>query len=443
MYKEQDLQYLQDIFDRASNDIAVLYGRRSTGLSETLMAFVKEYFYYRAAKVTDITQRILFAGELHEQTKSPIVPNDDYEKLISSFIGDNPREKKVIVFDDFQNILRENPTFINFLAHFLSEKCEQGKVMYLLVSDDIKWVEKDMIRLIGKKSSEISGVIKLNEFTPTEFFAHFPNIPLAQLIGIYSYIGGKCSYYDDITDETTARDVIIKQLYKYSSDDFNINCYLPDEIREPQLYNTILVHIAQGSGKLADLHELTNIDRAKLSVYLKFLIENDVVEKTQTAFYRIKDRMTRFYYRFVFPHISSLTLLGGERFYRRFIEHDLVAFIEEAYPVFCMEQIKWLQANNRLNFKVAAIEEYFDKNKAIDFTIVAAGGNMIACACRYQLPHMSYKTYENVKASVKKNKLSCDNIWLFSASGFDQKLAMFGSVTPGVKLIEGEDQRLH
>ena len=445
MIREQDLQYLQDIFERTSNDIAVLYGRRQVGLFQTLLSFIKdkEYLYYHAGAVTDITQKILFAGELHEQTRTPIVPTDDYEKLLDSFISGHTKGKTVIVLDDFHLIIRENPTFINFIAGFISEKCEKDSVMFLLVSDDIRWVEKDMIRLIGRKSSEISGVIKLNGFSPAEFVLRFPGMPLQNVIGIYSYIGEKCTYYDGLTERTTLRDVIIQHLERYSDDSFDTNCYLPEEIREPQLYNTILVHIAEGDGKLGDLHDLTGADRAKLSVYIKALIENDMVEKAGTAFYRIKDRYIRFYYRFVFPHISSLYILGSERFYRKFIEHALPGFLEETYPLFCMEQIRWLQKENRLNFRVTSIEEYHDRNKAIDFIIIAAGGNIIACACRYELPHMSYKTYESVRASVRKNRLACENIWLFSASGFDQKLSMFGSVTPGVKLIDGEDQRLH
>ena len=134
--------------------------------------------------------------------------------------------------------------------------------------------------------------------------------------------------------------------------------------------------------------------------------------------------------------------MGPERFYRKYIEHEIMDYMEEYYPVFAMEQVKWLRDHNLLNFRVAAIEEYHDRNRSIDFVIIAAGGSVIACSCRYGPPHMSYRAYEEVKAAVRKNKIPCDNIWLFSASGFDQKLSMFGSVTPGVKLIDGQDQRL-
>ncbi len=445
MYRKSDLNLLQDIFDRKSNDIALLYGSRAVGLDEVVSDLIKdkECLYYRASEVTEATQKELFASELHEQTKSPIVPTDDYEKLILSFINEGSDRKKLLVFDDFQYLIKENPTFVNFLTHLLYEKCRPGSAMYLLVSDDIRFVETDMIRLIGRKSSEISGVLKLNEYSPIEFSACFPKMPLSQVIAIYSFLGGKSLYYNGLTEDTTLHDLIIEQINKCEDTYYDINMFLPGDIREPALYNTILVHLAAGTGKLNDLHALTGLDRAKLSVYLKNLIENGIVEKAGTAFYRIKDSMTRFYYRFLFPHISSLRITGAGRFYRRFIENDISSFIEGSYHIFCMEHIKWLNANMRLNFRVSSIEEYHDKDNAIDFVITVAGSSVIACACQYTQGHMNYKRYEEVLASVKKNRLNCDNIWLFSADGFDSKLIAKEEVTPGLKLIAGDDQRLH
>ena len=55
---------------------------------------------------------------------------------------------------------------------------------------------------------------------------------------------------------------------------------------------------------------------------------------------------------------------------------------------------------------------------------------------------MSYRDYEKVVETVRKNKINCDNIWLFAAGGFDQKLTMTEAMTPGLKLIEGKDQKL-
>ncbi len=455
MYRQSDLKYLQDIFDRRSNDIAVLYGNRTSGLAQILSDFIKdkECLYYRASSVNDRMQRQLFAAELHEQTRSPIFPDDDYDRLISSYINENFDRKRLIVFDDFIPLIRGNPTFINFLSGLLFQKSTPGAAMILLVCDDINWVENDMVRIVGRKSSEISGVVKLHEYSATEIREVFPQMPLSELMGIYSFLGGMSGVYDDITDKTTVKDVITASLERWRADDFNPDSFLPSDIREPVLYNTILCGIATGSSKLNDLHNLTGIDRAKLSVYIKHLINCGIVEKavsadvgdssgTQKGKYMISDRYTLFYYRYVFSRLSSLKMLGSERFYRKYIDHERISFVEEYYPIFCMEHVKWLMEHNMLNFRVSSIEKYYDKNDAIDFVVVAAGGSVIACACRYAPPHMSHKTLEDVKTSVRKNKLNCDNIWLFSAGGFDQKLTMSASVTPGVRLIDGADQRL-
>ena len=455
MYRKQDLQFLQDIFDRSSNDIAILYGKRDTGLDGLVADLCKdkESLYYRACDVSDRLQKELFANELHEQTKTPVFPEDDYEKLINSYINNGSGRKKLIVLDDFNRLVNFNPTYINFLSNLLFEKNAPGSVMFLLVCDDVNWTEHDMVRLIGRKSSEISGILKLGGFTPTQFHGAFPDIPLREIIGIYSVIGGKSTYYDLIGSETTLRDLIIDLLSIWIEAGTDRNMFLPEGIREPVLYNTILACIAAGNNKLSDIHEATGVDRAKLSVYLKTLIDNDIVEKavsakvgndsnTKKGMYMFKDRLALFYYRFVFPHVSSLRLIGPERFYRRFVERGINTFIDEFYPFFCMEQVRWLKDNGRLTFKVSSIEKYYDKTGAVDFVVIAAGGSVIACACSYQSPHMSFIRYEQVKATVRRNRINCDNYWMFSAGGFDQKLSMTGSVTPGVNLIEGTDQRL-
>ncbi|MCR5474915.1 MAG: DUF234 domain-containing protein [Lachnospiraceae bacterium] len=457
MYRKKDLQFLQDIYDRPSNDIALLYGDKSYGLIEVITDLMrdKDCLYYRARAVDDTTQKLFFARALHEQTRTPVFPEDDYERLIGSYINEHTDRKKLIILDDFSYLIKENPTFVNFLTSLLSDRSRLGSAMFLLVSDDSGWVENDMLRIIGRRSSEISGVLKLRPYTPAEFAACFPKMPYEEMIGIYSFAGGKCAIYNDITEKTTLRDMVVKYLAIWSSRDFDPDSYLPREIREPQVYNTILVNLAAGMTKPKDLHKATGTDRAKLAVYLKKLMEYDIVEKKineaaaeasdsrKAGIYVIKDQLIRFYYRYVYANASLLQISGPERFYRRYIEHGIDEFTGSVYPLFCMDHIRYLQREGRLTFKLASVEEYNDRYDAIDFIIVAAGGSVIACACKYGTAHMTHKTYEDVRASVRKNRLMCDNIWLFSSGGFDQKLVTMEGETPGLKLIEGKDQRLH
>ena len=257
MYRRSDLQFIQDIFDRTTNDIAIIYGIRDFGLSEIITDFIKdkECLYYKASPVTDDLQRKMFAAELHEQTRTPIFQDADYDKLLASFIDSHNEKKKVIVLDEFQYLIKENPTFINFLSDMLFGKISRGTVMFLLVSEDIKWVETDMIRLIGRKSSEISGVIKLREFSPSEFAEHFPDMTIDNIIRIYSVAGGRSLLYNWIKEDLEVSDVVKLLLRKWGGDDFNPGGFLPKDIREPVIYNSILVNIASGACKFVQVDQ--------------------------------------------------------------------------------------------------------------------------------------------------------------------------------------------
>ena len=105
-----------------------------------------------------------------------------------------------------------------------------------------------------------------------------------------------------------------------------------------------------------------------------------------------------------------------------------------------MEHIRWLHRENRLSFMIDSVEEYFDKSEAIDFVIVAKGGNIIACACNYKDPVMSYKKLADVREAIRHNRLPCDNIWMFSAGGFEDKLIEAASSEEGIKLLELSEQ---
>ena len=56
--------------------------------------------------------------------------------------------------------------------------------------------------------------------------------------------------------------------------------WLSEELRETAVYDTILATLADGRhGKLNDMYAHTGFSRAKISVYLKNLMELELVEK--------------------------------------------------------------------------------------------------------------------------------------------------------------------
>ena len=106
---------------------------------------------------------------------------------------------------------------------------------------------------------------------------------------------------------------------------------LAEELREPAVYNTILCTMAAGNNKLNDMYHCTGFSRAKISVYLKNLMEIDLVEKTGAGIYRIAKSHIRFYFYFIFPHLSFLESIAPAQFYELFVADAFQEFLRETY----------------------------------------------------------------------------------------------------------------
>lgn len=86
--------------------------------------------------------------------------------------------------------------------------------------------------------------------------------------------------------------------------------WLSEELRETAVYDTILATLADGRhGKLNDMYAHTGFSRAKISVYLKNLMELELVEKVLPGTYEICNAFVRFYFCFLFP----LRRLSGQK----------------------------------------------------------------------------------------------------------------------------------
>ena len=118
--------------------------------------------------------------------------------------------------------------------------------------------------------------------------------------------------------------------------EYGMTC-LSGELREFGVYSTILYTIARGKQKLNDIHLATGFSRAKISVYLKNLMELDLVEKvysygagprddSKKGLYRIINPALEFWYRFLFAEQSALVSETAEAFYEKRIQSQLQPF---------------------------------------------------------------------------------------------------------------------
>lgn len=450
MYRNNDLLYLENVFARNSNDIIVVYGDNKSDITDLYLNFIKDkkYFYYDSPNVEFKVQRELFSNEVHNQNIIPAYINFDYDKMFLSYLEESNDTKKVIIINDFVNILSLNPTFIKIMLNSISEVCKNNSVLIILSTTNVKWVENDMINDLKSVIYEMSSVYRVEPFSIEECINIAKNINTYEVFKLYNALGGNICFWSNILKYDSFKNAIIDLLENKNSILFiEGSRILPEDFRNPSVYNTILYGLAKGANKLNDLYELTGIERAKLSVYLKSMISYGLIIKDESieigqnqntikGSYEINDPFVKFWFNYIFPNYSSLTLTSGDRFYKKYIEPTYNNYIENTFPMYCIEKIKRLNDNGSLDFGIVDIGLYYDKNRIIDFVIIDNSNDIILCKCFCGKSHMQFKVYEDVKASAKQANIDYSKIILFSANGFDQKLTMTSRVDRSLLLID-------
>ncbi len=447
---QEEYNQLEHHYQNTQNEIVVLYGNRQSGQNDLLLTFLKNkpYFYYHARSCSAKLQLQLFYDEIKEELPKGMHFNARYPDIFSAMLS-VACKKRLIVIDEFQNMLRSDPSLMDELIRIIHNKWNNQNVMFLLCTTAADWVGREMLPLMQNNAYEISSVIALSDATFKDYRATFPKDDFVTSVMGYSIFGPYPDNWRMLDSELTLSENICSHVLKRGSYFYERGLHiLPDSLREPVVYHTIL-HALSEKKKLNDLHKQTGYERAKISVYMKNLIECGIVEKiesfdapghenTQKGLYHIVDPYLRFYFHYIFPHISKLETMEPEKFYRKYIEGTLRSYAAPTYVAVCEEYLQFLLSNGELDRTFTDFSSWYGKVGVIDIVSANEDGQTLAGYCNFEKNKMSYADYEWNNYCMTQAKLKHDVLYLFSQSSFDEKIKKETLSDPSIVLIEGD-----
>lgn len=198
--------------------------------------------------------------------------------------------------------------------------------------------------------------------------------------------------------------------------------------------------------KLNELHNYTGFGRDKISVYIKNLIELEIVEKvfsydsegkehTKKGIYRIKDNYVYFWYRYIYPNMSRLEMLTGKEFYDRYISSTIDAFVEETFVNVALEYLELMNRINKLPVKIKRKGSWWGKSGNIDIVIEGEDGKHIVAICNWKEEVMTSAMYEEFLDTVALSEISPDYIYVFSKGAFDAQIKRIEQDNDNVVLV--------
>ncbi len=445
--REVELNQLMQYYQKDGSQIVVLYGQKNIGKTSLVKQFAKdkESVYYQARTCSEREQRYQWAKEMQGIGKA-IADYPSYTDIFGC-IAENQTEKKIIIIDEFQYIVKTGSSFMEELVSFVRSDLHTGNIMVILCSSFVGWVENDMLQKLGKTAYSISGLVKLKELKFSDLAVFFPYYTMEQCLECYSVLGGVPGLWTHFDGEFSVRENITRSILlgNGSLRDEAINL-MSEELREPAVYSTILAAIAEGKRKLNDLYIHTGFSRAKISVYLKNLMELEIVEKvfsfetegkdqTQKGLYRIKNHLIYFYFRFVYPNLSEIQMVSGADFYEKYIEEALSTYAAEYFKDVCMEHLEEERRKGKLEVNYIKSGEWVGKSGNLDVVAQDTLGNMLIANCYYDTPILTLKEYEAILHNAKLAKINPKHIYLFTIGQFDRELLMVTEKNPAVHLF--------
>lgn len=443
-----ELQYLNNYYNREGRQLLVVYGQKHIGKTTLLKEFVqdKESHYYHARPCSEREQRFQWGRQLALADGEKTVFPGFYD--IFEAICEESEEKQVIVIDEFQNIVKSSEMFIKELVRFLHSKEE---LMVILCSSSIGWVENSMITKIGEAAYELSGLLKIRELSFDDIVRRFPDFRIEECVEAYAVLGGIPGLWNHFDDKLTIQQNICRNILNPDSFLFEEGeRMVTEQLRETSVYNTILASIAAGNQKLNDLYLHTEFSRAKISVYLKNLMELELVEKVfsydtagkenvKKGVYRIIHPFVNFYFTYMYPYLSALQTLSVGEYYNEYIYPSFKGYVSDCFRKVCRQHLEKWNEKGKLPIEFESSGEWVGKSGTIDMIAQDEEGRTLIALCNWEKPMMTYSDYEWVLSCAEKAKIDVDYVYLYTATSFDEQLHLEAKVKSNLKLVQIAD----
>jgi AAA+ ATPase superfamily predicted ATPase len=350
--------------------------------------------------------------------------------------------------------------------------------MIVLCGSAMSFIEKKILSEKNPLYGRTTGIYTMTELPFEDAVMFFPNYTDEDKMLAYSLLGGIPHYlrqFDPALSlrENITKNVLTKGCVLYSEVEFLIR----QELREPALYNTVIEAIALGNTQLGDIFTKTQIEKSKISVYLKNLIELQILQrefsilstrgtassgKEQAAstrgLYRITDYFFRFWYSFIFPNMSDLEIGDAEGIYKYTVEPQLNSFASPVFEAVCHEFLRRKNRLGELPFRISKLGRWWGKlNKTVttdsgkdkliavdsEIDIVALDAkskHYILGECKFRNSKTDVADYERLKEKSAVVKKDAEIMYaLFSKSGFTKGLHEQAKADQSVQLYSLSD----
>ena len=440
--RKAELELLTRLYQSDRAELYVLYGRRRVGKTELLRAFCedKPHLFFIATLATDVEQLSTFSQQIWAFTHPEIPEGFTFPSWEAAFraLADLPGNP-LIILDEFTYLMSGNKAIASILQKVWDERLKNSRVKLVLCGSYIGMMETEVLGyqapLYGRRTH--STLLEPLDLPSAAQF--FPNYSPDEQFLAWALLGGMPYYLRAFSDgQDIFCNIRAHILDAQSGELFNEpRLLLMEELREPRNYFSILRAIAQGNTRLNEIAQASGVGTVNtVARYLDLLQQMRLVtrrvpasehqpEKSKRGLYQIDDHFLRFWFRYVHPNQSSLSLGLADAILEQRIRPDLEHFVSGAFEEASRNHVAWLARQGQMPFLPERIGAWWERDAEIDVLAVSrAEGQALLGECKWSQKPVGTNVLEQLKQKAQAISVEFPQLHyaLFSRSGFTPAL---------------------
>ena len=437
--RQNELGVLNDLYHSGRFEYLVMYGRRRVGKTTLLQEFAKgkEAVFFPAREKNDALNLHDFSQLVQIKYDGAFIASFEGWKDAFEYIDRKTTQRTLIIIDEFPFIAEENPSVKSILQHAIDHLWKNNRNIFLILcGSSVSFMETD---IMGSKSPLHDRQTSSMEVTPFDYYdssLFYPKYSNEQKLTAYGILGGVPRYLeafdDSLSIERNIADKIIKKGSYLNEEPSNL---LKAELREPNVYNSILSAIATGRNRVQEMADYLHEENTKVSKYLTTLQTMRLVEKvvpcgeganSRKGIYRLTDNFFRFWFRYEFTNNAYYEMLGAKVASKE-ITDGLSDYMGEAFEGICKEYFVRRAKKGDLPFVPYKMGKWWGNNPYIKeqddvdlLMLDKTGKKGIFVECKYTNSKMPHNEYDDLKnAMLAFPDLEEKYMYFVSKSGYE------------------------
>lgn len=451
--RKKELELLNSLYESDHFEYLVMYGRRRVGKTTLLQQFCdqKNTLFYPAREKNDALNLEDFSKMIQMHFDHSFIAAFPSWEAAFDYISKKVTDRLLIIIDEFPYIVQENPTIKSILQHTIDHSWKNKNIFLILCGSSVSIMENE---IMGSKSPLHDRQTSSLEIKPFDYFdsaQFFPNYTNEEKLISYGILGGIPRYLEAFdpnksVKENIANRIVMEGAYLHEEPD-NL---LKAELREINIYNSILSAIASGRNRIIDIADYIHEDKTKVSKYLLTLQTLRLVEKivpcgeninSRKSIYVIRDNFFKFYFRYQFTNNAYYSILGKEEASQEIMD-DISNLMGNALEKIAEEYLIRAAKQRKLPFIPFHIGRWWGNNpfiKAQDDVDVMAidrtGNRAIFMECKYTSSPMPYSEYEDLVTATKAfPNIKEKYLYFISRSGYTEPVKRQAKIDGAVLL---------